>query len=114
MEPKQLEPDIPCLICTPDPPYVTGRLKLAMNLVYRSGMYGSQFTWPTLWVASLEYNLNKSTSQAGELPQVCQNDWNNGNHNSQDLAGGISLVVGRNKEKYLVPMDMDLSAGHNK
>ena len=48
MDPRQLEPEIPCLMWTPDPPYVTGRLKLAMNLVYRSGMYLSQSTWPSL------------------------------------------------------------------
>ena len=72
MDTRQLDPEILCLMWTPDPPYVTGRLKLAMNLVYRSGMYLSQSTWPTLCVASLEYSLSRSTSQAGEFPQVCQ------------------------------------------
>ena len=48
MDPRQLDPEIPCLMWTPDPPYVTGRLKLAMHMVYKSGMYLSQSTWPTL------------------------------------------------------------------
>ena len=32
----QFAPDMPCFICSPDPPNVTGRLKLAMSLVYIS------------------------------------------------------------------------------
>jgi hypothetical protein len=39
---------------------------------------------------------------------------NSDNHSSQDWAEGMSLVVGRNKEKYLVAVDMDLSAGHSR
>ena len=45
--PRQDWPAIPCLILTPEDPYVTGRLKLFMNRVYRSQKYGSQSNAPT-------------------------------------------------------------------
>ena len=69
MDTRQLDPEILCLMWTPDPPYVTGRLKLAMNLVYRSGMY--HLASPP-GQACLDYSISKSTSQAGKFPQVCQ------------------------------------------
>ena len=92
---------------------MTGRLKLAMSLVYISVRWGSQSTWPTLWLASLQYSLSRSVSQPGELPQVCQNCWNIPSHSFQLFSAGMSFVVGRKSEKYRVAVDIDLSAGQS-
>ena len=54
-----------------------------------------------------------STSQLGEFPHVCQKDVNIPSQSFQDFSGGISFVVGRKSWRYLIAVDIDLSAGHN-
>ena len=53
-----------------------------------------------------------STSQLGEFPQVDQNMVSCGSQSRQVLSGGMSLVVGRNSDMYLVARHMLRSWGH--
>ena len=45
--------------------------------------------------------------------QLCQNELNIPSHSFHVFSAGISLAVGRNKERYLMAWAMDLSLGHN-
>ena len=55
--------------------------------------------------------MSRSTSQLGELPQVDQNMVNSGNQSFQEASGGMARVVGRNRAKYLVAVEILLHTG---